>query len=223
MEWRLVEGVYALNVAGGVQGNTCVNNVKVGDVDGDGTPEIITGGFAYDGENVNAQLRIWSWDGKNLSLEKSEEWMTDYITEIKGVCLNDVDADSKLEIVTSGTACAEGNFGENSTIPERAQLRVWSWDGATLSLEQSKDWVVGEGVCAWNVAAGDIDNDGVAEIVTVGCMHESKLCDPDMRIWSLQSTSWSTPWVSVLGVGISVAAVSVSVLFLARKRMKISR
>jgi hypothetical protein len=40
----VVEGGYALNIAGGVQGNTMVNNVKVGDVDGDGAPEIITGG-----------------------------------------------------------------------------------------------------------------------------------------------------------------------------------
>jgi len=48
MEWQLVEGVYALNIAGGVQGNTMVNDVKVGDVNGDGSPEIVTGGFTYD-------------------------------------------------------------------------------------------------------------------------------------------------------------------------------
>ena len=72
-----------------------------GDVDGDGTAEIVTGGFAYDGEKVNAQLRIWNWNAI-LYLEKSHEWITEDITEIKAISLNDVDGDEQMDIVTSG-------------------------------------------------------------------------------------------------------------------------
>jgi hypothetical protein len=90
-----------------------------------------------------------------------------------------------MEIVTSGVTAAQGSFAENATDKELAQLRVWSWDGRTLKLEQCMDWTIGEGVCAWNVATGDVDKDGTVEIVTVGCMYVSNMCDPDMRIWSI--------------------------------------
>lgn len=70
-EWRPKDG-YGLTIAGGVEGNTVVNNVKAGDVDGDGIIEIITGGFTYDGEKTNAQLRIWNWNGQTLTLRKAK-------------------------------------------------------------------------------------------------------------------------------------------------------
>ena len=216
-EWRLVEGVYALNIAGGVQGNTMVNNVKVGDVDGDGIPEIITGGFAYDGEKVTAQLRIWMWDGEALSLEESKEWVTDYLNEVKCISLNDVDGDSRIEIVTSGIVAAYGSFATNETSPNTAQLRIWGWDGTTLALRQSQDWTIGDGVCAWNVGTGDLDNDGTVEIVTVGCMGMNNLCDPDMRIWSIAP---GLPVDFIIAAVASVAVIALAVAYLFAKRSR---
>ena len=35
------------------------------------------------------------------------------------------------------------------------------------------------------MATGDVDEDGTVEILTVGCMYVSALCDPDLRIWSI--------------------------------------
>ena len=215
--WQLVSGVYALNTVGNVQGNTLVNNVKAGDVDGDGVQEIVTGGFAYDGERINGQLKVWSWDGSTLTPEVGEEWTTDYLTEVKSITLHDVDGDGRMEIVESGTVAAEGSFAKNATTPERAQLKVWSWDGTNLTLKRSEDWVVGEGVCAWNIASGDVDGDGKVEIVTVGCMYVGDLCDPDMRIWSIP-TSASPDWIfAVVGVA-GLAAFSSAALFFLRKR-----
>ena len=161
-EWRLKDNIYGLNIAGSVQGNTMVNNVKVGDVDDDGTPEIITGGFTYDGEKTIAQLRIWNWNGQTLTLEKSQEWATQDIAEVKTISINDVDGDGRKEIVTSGLSAAYGSF--YSDLPEIAQLRVWSWDGTTLTLKQSEDWYIDQGATAWNVATGDVDKDGVIEL-----------------------------------------------------------
>ncbi|MEM3378239.1 MAG: VCBS repeat-containing protein [Candidatus Bathyarchaeia archaeon] len=187
-EWRSVEDGYGLTIAGGVQGNTVVNSVKIGDVDGDASAEIVTGGFTYTGECIAAQLGIWSWNGTALLLEGSREWTSDYLTEVKCVSLGDVDGDLHMEIVTSGIVAAYGSFNTSQTKPNHAQLRVWSWNGETLSLEHSRDWTIGDGVCAWNVGAGDLDNDGKMEIVTVGCMGINNLCDPDMRIWSIAPT-----------------------------------
>jgi hypothetical protein len=218
-EWRLVEGVYGLTIAGGIQGNTAVNNLKIGDVDSDGKNEIVTGGFAYDGQKVNAQLRIWDWNDQTLVLEKSEEWATDYLTEVKSISLNDLDKDSTVEIVTSGITAAAGSFSATSTTPEKAELRVWTWDGKTLNMKQSKEWTIDEGACGWNVATGDVDNDGVMEIVTVGCTYFSNLCDPDMRIWSLPTANANPAVLYIAVVGSALAAVIVGVL-LALKRRK---
>lgn len=216
--------VCGLTIAGGVQGNTVVNNVKVGDVDSDGIVEIVTGGFTYDGENTNAQLRIWSWNGEQLLLEKSEEWATDFLTEIKCVSLGDVDGDSKIDIVTSGGVGSKNSFANDTANPTQAQLRVWGWDGANLSLKLCQDWTIGDGVFAWNVATGDVDCEGVVEIVTVGCMGIGPLCDPDMRIWSVRKTDGDQLFLClVFIVLIAVIGVSAGALYALKKRRQTSQ
>lgn len=220
-EWRMVDG-YSVDNAGNVMGNTMAHNVKVGDVDDDGFLEIVTGGFTYDGEKVKGQLRIWNWTGGILNLEKSQEWMTSDITELKSISINDVDGDGKIEIVTSGSSAGYDSFAHDAANKAQAQIRVWSWDGNTLTLKQSKDWIVGEAVCAWNVGTGDVDNDGVVEIVTVGCMQieNSRDCDPDLRIWSLPTTSMpptSFGHIIVVVVG-AVIVIAISTSMFIRKR-----
>jgi len=216
-EWRLTENGYGLTISGGVMGNTLVNNLKVGDVDGDGASEIVTGGFAYDGEKIKAQLTIWNCSGQTLLLEKRQEWATKDISEVKALSLNDVDGDGRIEIVTSGVTAAQGSFAKNATETELAQLRVWSWDGKTLTLEQSQDWTIGEGVCAWNVATGDLDGDSKVEIVTVGCMYVSNLCDPDMRVWSITN---SLPIELIITAVASFSLIAVATAYLFAKKFR---
>ena len=218
LEWRMVEGVYGATISGDPMGNTLVENLKVDDVDGDGTAEIVTGGFAYDGENVTAQLRIWNYAGSILVLEKSHAWVTEDITEIKAIALADVDGDNQVDIVTSGVTAVYGGFSDVDVPPEAAQLRVWSWNGKELVLKHGEDWQVGEGVVAWNVATGDVDKDGTVEIVTVGCMYVSALCDPDLRIWSIPQESNSLAYLLLVALGIVAALVVVLAFLFVRKR-----
>ncbi len=220
-EWRLVEDGYGVTVTGDPMGNTLVENVKVGDVDGDGVSELVTGGFAFDGEKVNAQLRIWSWNSMNLILEGSREWFVEDITEVKAVALSDVNDDGDLEILVSGGTAVYGGF-DVDTKPEAAFLTIWNWDGEILRLQHEEDWTIGEGVFAWNVGAGDVDNDGNTEIVTVGCMYVNQLCDPDLRIWSLfVSESAGPPEYFVFAVaGIMVAVLTVLGLYFGVKKLK---
>ena len=216
-EWRTVEDGYGMDIAANPMGNTMVSNLKVGDVDTDGTPEIVAGGFTYDGEKVEAQLTIWNWSNQTFTMEESYEWSSNDITEVKALAIADVDGDEHLDIVTSGFIGVYGGFSDQNTPPEQAQLRVWSWNGQTLTLKRGEDWSVGEGVTAWNVATGDVDQDGKVEIVTVGCMYESKMCDPDLRIWSIPSESNSLlyPLLAALGV---IIVMSVAVFLLLRKK-----
>ena len=207
-EWRIVDG-YALNVVGNPLGNTMAFNVKVEDVDSDGVREILAGGFTYDGQNVNGQLRIWNWNGQVLNLEATQEWLTLDITELKSIAIGDVDGDGTKEIVTSGDTSGYGSWAQNATNKERAELIVWSHNGTALTLEHDLNWIIGEGVGAWNCGTGDVDNDGVVEIVTVGCMYIDTLCDPDLRIWSVpQSQSLAFyPYLPYVAVGVTAAVI----------------
>ncbi len=184
--WQSSGGT-AKTIAGGTMGNTAVNNVKAADLDGDGLKEVVTAGFTYDGENVNGQIKVWSWDKNFLTETATQQWATDYLTEAKCITLNDVDGDQKTEIVQSGIAAAQNSFNNSEAAHDRAQLRVWGLSDGVLELELSNDWTFDDGACAWNVASGDVDQDGVVEIITVGCSALGSLCDPDMRIWSISN------------------------------------
>ena len=138
------------------------------------------------------------------------------MTEIKCIALEDVDGDSKLEIVTSGLTGAKDSFANETAIPNLAQLRVWSWDGITLTLKYSKDWTVDGGATAWLVGIRDIDGDSANELVTLGCSG-TKLCDPNMRIWSVCADS-SSPIFYTIAAGLSVATILAVAIILIKRR-----
>ena len=224
VEWQMVQDTYSVDVAGSPMGNTVTSNVKVADIDDDGFPEIVTGGFTYNGSKAEGQLRIWSWTGGVLNLEKSQEWINLDITQATSLSINDVDGDAKKEIVTSGYTAGYGSWQPNAPGKSRAELKIWNWDGKTLTLKQSRDWIVGDAVSAWNVGTGDLDNDGIVEIASVGCMETSNLCDPDLRIWSLAEASvppTSFPYLPIAVVGAAVAAIVVPMaafMFMRKRR-----
>jgi len=208
---------YMLNIAGNPLGNTIATALDVRDIDDDGRLEIVTGGFTYDGSRANAQIKIWRWNDTSLTDVGGTDWQTLDINEVKSLSIDDVDGDGRQEIVTSGVVAASGSFQSGN--PEMGQLRVWGWDGKTLTLENSQDWIAGNGTCAWNVATGEIDNDETVEIVTVGCMYTGALCDPDMRIWSIPKESVSIPFTPLALAGGLIVTASIVVL-LVRKRQQ---
>jgi hypothetical protein len=147
-------------------------------------------------------------------MEESFEWTDADITEVKSISLDDVDGDGYKEIVTSGFIGVYGGFSDVKDFPEKAQLRLWGWDGEDLILKTGKDWVIGEGVTGWNIGTGDVDGDGVVEIITVGYMYESSLCDPDLRVWSVLRESNPMPYAFFVAVAIIVLSIA---LILRRK------
>lgn len=215
-EWRLVEGTYGKTITGDPMGNTVVNNLRVADIDNDQIKEIVTGGFAYDGEKINAQLKIWNYKNNKINQETSKEWISDDVTEIKAIALDDVDNDNQVDIITAGLVGAYGGFNDINVPPEQAQLIVWNWNNQELVQKCKEQWTVGEGVVAWNVQTGDVDKDQIIEIISVGCMYISSLCDPDLRIYSIaQIQTQKVPYTLInilLAIGVIFTILTIIVL-----------
>ena len=155
-------------------GGTCIagtHNLAVADVDCDGVSEIITGGFSYSMVNgtrasLGAPLRIWSWNGQNLALEKGENWPGN----IGCVYAGDADGDGKVEILTAG--------GLSSNTGSVSSLRMWSWNGQSLVLRGSYP-----GISVSSIFVDDVDKDNMPEILTVGRAYNASQPSAQLSVW----------------------------------------
>ncbi len=148
---------YDKNFTGGVY-------LAVGDIDGDGQKEIVTGA----GETGGPQVRIFSWDG-----EVQGQFFA-YDKNFRGgvhVAIADLDggiSGNKSEIIT-----APGQSGG-------PHIRFFDNRGKVIGQFFAYDSKFRGGV---NLAAGDIDNDGLAEIITGA----GETGGPHVRIFKINS------------------------------------
>ena len=78
--------------------------LDLGDLDGDGTPEIVTGGFQGDGDGEHGFVRVWALRGGRL-VSRAELVLDGEgasTMRINGLALGDVDGDGRPEIVVAG-------------------------------------------------------------------------------------------------------------------------
>ncbi len=133
-------------------------NVACGDIDGDGRDEIITG--AGPGAVFGPHVRGWNNDGGGTTVPIPGTSFFAYGTLKWGVnvACGDIDGDGMDEIVTGAGPGAV--FGPH--------VRGWNHDGGGTTLPIPGVSYFAYGTLKWgvNVACGDLDNDGIDEIVT---------------------------------------------------------
>jgi hypothetical protein len=132
-------------------------NVACGDIDGDGYDEIVTG--AGPGAVFGPHVRAWNYDNSGTVTSIGAVSYLAYGTPKWGVnvACGDIDSDGIDEIVTgAGPGAIYG-----------PHVRGWNYDGGTLGAMTDVSFLAyGTNKFGVNVTCGDVDNDGVDEIVT---------------------------------------------------------
>ncbi len=132
-------------------------NVAAGDLDGDGYDEIITG--AGPGAIIGPHVRGWNYDGSGSIIAMADVSYFAYGTPKWGVNVSagDIDGDGFDEIVTgAGPGAVYG-----------PHVRSWNVDGGpATSMPGVSVLAYGTNKYGVNVTCGDVDGDGIDEIVT---------------------------------------------------------
>ncbi len=145
-----------------------LNDVWTGDIDGDGTKEIVTCGTYSNMVDpdipstflTHAQMNVWNWNGTKLTGEYNQTWQAPGRVEPNSVFARDVDNDGQTEILTGGYR------RDGSTYT--SQLRIWNWNGTSMSLEKNEEWNTNSTRGVITVFADNVDQEGLPDILTGG-------------------------------------------------------
>jgi hypothetical protein len=159
-------------------------SVAIGDVDGDGAVEIVTGGSYFDGSRWNAQLIVWN--GSTLATEKATGWYWTGNTQISSVVVANITGSIGLDIVTGG-AYYDGT---------RWNSQLIVWNGSTLGPETATGWYWTSNTFVSSVAVANVTGGTSLDIVTGGSSFDNTRDIAQLIVWNSSTmapqklTSW---------------------------------
>ncbi len=174
---------FAEDYSGGV-------NVAVGDVDADGKAEIIVGS----GEGMEPTVKVFSATGEPKAID-----FYPFAKDSQGgvsVSVGNVDADAAMEVITAVQQSGD------------AWVKIYDYNVERTIVKEFK--VLDEGFQGGvNVAAGDVDADGVAEIVVA--VHGKG--EPQVKLYEADGTEMNPSFFAYDetfqgGVNVAVGAVN---------------
>lgn len=121
-------------------GDVCVRGLAEGDIDGDGSIELCAvGNLTGHSSGSAAFLVIAEYSSGALHIEKFQIWNGDGNggATATSVDVDDVNGDGEEEIVTGG---ARVKLYPDNSYTQAGEIRVWKYDGTSLSLITSVAW-----------------------------------------------------------------------------------
>jgi hypothetical protein len=149
--------------------NSQITSVAIGDVNGDGLNEVVTGGSYYDGTNWNSLVTVQTCTATSttMTLLNIGAWRQGVKSQVSSVAIGDVNGDGKNDIV------AVGSFNDGQFSNSLVNVIDPSTTSTALNMMVSTSWKWGFGSDIVSVAIGDVNADGLKEIVTAGSFKDA--------------------------------------------------
>jgi FG-GAP-like repeat len=154
--------------------------VDVGDIDGDGTQEIVIASFESNSRYDDGIIRIYDAVTHELEWQSAEDMFGGYAwTGIHDLKIGDPDGDGDKEIVVATDKLYDG--------------AIYVINGSTHVIEQS--YFYDDGAPIYSVAIADVDNDGQTEIVAGGGRAHTGA--PGVYVYVIDGSTGAVEWHSI--------------------------
>jgi hypothetical protein len=164
--------------------DTQISSVAIGDVNGDGKNEIVTGGAYFDNTRWVSLLHVWN--GTSLAALGVTSWFWNSNTYINSVAVANITGGSALDIVTGGAF-----FDGTRNV---ALLHVWN--SSNMLVERVTAWFQTSNTKISSVTVGNYSSGSALDVITCGTFNDLLRNNAQLIDWNgatlapNSATSW---------------------------------